>query len=70
MFRPIQEAFDAGYLCFIPDQDGKHCLHLLDQKLRDVKLTDRIHYPWSKPVSHEKLAKEDRKQDSLNDAVQ
>lgn len=32
----VKEALDAGYLCFIPNQYGEHCLHLLDSKLSQV----------------------------------
>ncbi len=45
MYRPVAEAFDAGFLCFILGPDGEHCLHLLDKRLSNVKLTDMESYP-------------------------
>lgn len=70
LFRLIAEAFDAGYLCFIPDQDGEHRLHLLDARLGALKLTDMKHYPWLKPMDEEEMTKEGKQQDLVKDATQ
>ena len=53
--RPIEEAFDAGFLCFILGEDGERRVHLLDARLCDVKLTDTKAYPWLKPPGQEKM---------------
>ena len=63
MFRPIQEAFDAGYLCFVPDRDGEHRLHLLGSTLNNVKLSDVKRFPWVKLLGQDNVAKEAKKQD-------
>jgi hypothetical protein len=70
MFRPIQEAFDAGFLCFILDQDGEHRLHLLDKRLGNVKLTDTKAYPWQTPHSQDEMVKDGKQQDIERRAVQ
>jgi hypothetical protein len=69
MYRPIEEAFDAGFLCFILGQDGEHRLHLLDTRLRSIKLTDMKNYPWLKPVGQEKLSN-NKQQDVMKHATQ
>ena len=70
MHRPIQEAFDAEYLCCILGEDGEHSVHLLDARLCNVKLTDTQAYPWLKPPGQEKMAKESKQQDILKDVTQ
>ncbi len=70
MYRPIKEAFDAGFLCFILGPDGEHHLHLLDTRLSNVKLTDMEAYPWLKPSGQEKLAKDGTQQDFMRDVTQ
>ena len=70
MRRPIEEAFDAGFLCFILGKDGEHRVHLLDARLYDVKLTDMKAYPWLKPLGQEKMAKESKQQDVVKDVTQ
>ena len=68
--RPIEEAFDAGFLCFILGEDGEHHVHLLDARLYDVNLTDTKAYPWSKPAGQEKMAKESKQQDVMKDVAE
>ena len=68
--RPIEEAFDAGYLCFILGEDGEHRVHLLDARLCNVRLTDMKAYPWLKPPGQEKMAKESKQQDIMKDVTQ
>ncbi|DBA90046.1 TPA: hypothetical protein ACH3X2_004312 [Trebouxia sp. C0005] len=68
--KPIEEAFDAGFLCFILGEDGEHCVHLLDARLCDVKLTDRKNYPWLKPPGQEKMAKESKQEEIMKNVVQ
>lgn len=68
--RPIEEAFDAGFLCFILGEDGEHRVHLLDARLCNVKLTDMRAYLWLKPPGQEKLAKESKQQDIMKDVTQ
>jgi len=70
MYRPIEEAFDAGFLCFILGQDGEHRLHLLDTRLGNVKLTDMKAYPWLKPLGQEKTSKDSKQQAVVKDATQ
>jgi len=70
LFRPIQEAFDAGFLCFILDQDGEHRLHLLDKRLGNVKLTDTKAYPWQTPHSQDEMVKDGKQQDIEHRAAQ
>ncbi len=70
MHRPIEEAFDAGFLCFILGEDGEHRVHLLDARLCNVKLTDMKAYPWLKPPNQEKMAKESKQQDIMKDVTQ
>ncbi|DBB01760.1 TPA: hypothetical protein ACH3X1_000378 [Trebouxia sp. C0004] len=68
--KPIEEAFDAGFLCFILGEDGEHRVHLLDARLCNVKLTDMKAYPWLKPPGQEKMAKESKQQDLMKDVTQ
>ena len=70
MHRPIAEAFDAGFLCFVLGEDGEHCAHLLDARLCNVKVTDTKAYLWSKPPGQEKMAKESKQQDILKDLTE
>ncbi|DBB00060.1 TPA: hypothetical protein ACH3X1_013917 [Trebouxia sp. C0004] len=68
--KPVEEAFDAGFLCFILGEDGEHRVHLLDARLYNVKLTDMKAYPWLKPPGQEKMAKESKQQDIMKDVTQ
>lgn len=45
MHRPIGEAFDPGFRCFILGEVGEHRVHLFGAGLRNVKLTDTKVYP-------------------------
>ena len=67
MHRPIEEAFDAGFLCFIRGDDGEHRVHLLDDRLHNVRITDMKAYPWTKPPGQEKVVKENKQQDVMQD---
>ena len=68
--RPIKEAFDAGFLCFILGKDGEHRVHLLDARLYNVKLTDTKAYPWLKPPGQERMAKGSKQQDIMKDVME
>lgn len=70
MHRPIEEAFDAGFLCSILGEDGELCVHLLDARLCNVKRTDTKAYPWLKPSGQEKMAKESKQQDIMKDVTE
>ena len=66
--RPIEEAFDAGFLCFILGEDGEHRVHFLDARPCNVILTDMKAYPWFKP-GQEKMAKESKQPDIMKNVT-
>ncbi|KAL0050048.1 hypothetical protein WJX82_003469 [Trebouxia sp. C0006] len=68
--KPIEEAFHAGFLCFILGEDGEHRVHLLDARLWKVKLTNTKAYPWLKPPGQERMAKESKQQDVMKDVTE
>lgn len=52
----IEEAFDVGYLCFLPNLHSQYIVYVLDDDIKSISITDFGNFPWQKPAGTDRKA--------------